>query len=462
MAVNAAKVTAAASRALRRGGGTALPGVIAERVHPRIARDLSLQLACGSIAVSGTNGKTTTSRFLAEILREAGYLPVRNQAGSNLMRGVSTSLVERANLFGNLPRGKTIGLFEVDEAALPGVVGAIGPRRVLLLDLFRDQLDRYGEVVTLARLWSGALSGLPEDGTIVANADDPLVALTALESGREVMFFGLDLAPGSAPALEHAGDVKACPHCSGPIEYSSVALGHLGHYVCTQCDFARPNPDIVGTDIRLDGTVGSTFSLSDPSGQSAVRLRLPGMYNVYNAVAAAALASTLGIPMGTAAAALGRTTPAFGRMEQMQADGRTVVLALAKNPAGLNEVMRTVLADPAPLHLMVMLSDNTADGRDVSWIWDADIEALAGRVATVVFSGTRAGDMALRFKYGEVIGDAGEPSWEVEDSTATAFQRALARTPRDGRLFIIPTYTALLDVRELLTRLGYARPYWEE
>jgi UDP-N-acetylmuramyl tripeptide synthase len=462
VAVNAGKITRAASRALRRGGGTALPGVIAERVHPSIARDLSLQLACGSIAVSGTNGKTTTSRFLASILREAGFVPVRNQSGSNLMRGVATSLVERANFFGNLPAGRTIGLFEVDEAALSRVVDTIAPSRLLLLDLFRDQLDRYGEVTTLARLWSGALARLPAHATVVANADDPLVALTVLESGRSAVFFGFDVSASPPRSLEHAGDIKACPRCSGRIAYSAVSLGHLGEYQCSSCGLSRPTLSVQASNIRPESMSGSRFTVNAPDGSAEVALALPGLYNVYNALAAAALAWSLEIPVESSALALGRTSPAFGRMEQMAADGRTVVLALAKNPAGLNEIVRTILGETEPLHLLVMLNDNTADGHDVSWIWDADIEQLRGRVASVVFAGTRAGDIALRFKYGEVAATSNSPTWHVIDDTASAFREALDLTPPGERLFIIPTYTALLDVRDLLTRLGYARPYWED
>jgi UDP-N-acetylmuramyl tripeptide synthase len=462
VAVNAGKVSRAASRAFRRGGGTALPGVVAERVDPTIARDLSRQLTCGSIAVSGTNGKTTTSRFLARILREAGYLPVRNQAGSNLMRGVAASLVEHANLLGNLPRGQTIGLFEVDEAALPGVVSAVGPSRLLLLNLFRDQLDRFGEVMTLARLWTGALADLNDETVVVANADDPLVAHTVQASSRRAVYFGLDLPVGWGSPLEHAGDVKACPRCTGPIEYAAVALGHLGRYRCRDCGFERPEPTVSGRHVRLEAMRGSAFTVTHPRGQAAVRLRLPGMYNVYNAVAAAATAFTLEIPLPAITRGLCDTTPAFGRMEQMQADGRSVVLALAKNPAGFNEIVRTIVADPEPLHLLVMLNDNTADGHDVSWIWDADVEPLQDHVASIVFSGTRAGDIALRFKYAEVTGPSTSPAWDLEPDTSAALHQALNLTPVGGTLFIIPTYTALLDIRDLLTRLGHARPYWEE
>jgi UDP-N-acetylmuramyl tripeptide synthase len=182
---------------------------------------------------------------------------------------------------------------------------------------------------------------------------------------------------------------------------------------------------------------------------------------VYNAVAAASLASWIGIPLEHAAESLARVTPAFGRMERLEIEGKTVFLVLAKNPAGLNEVMRTIAEDSLPLHLLVMLSDNTADGHDVSWIWDADVELLTGRVASVIFGGTRAPDMALRFKYGGVITGKSDPTWEIAPTTEAAFRHALGLTPPGGRLIVIPTYTALLDVRDTLSRLGHVRAYWE-
>jgi UDP-N-acetylmuramyl tripeptide synthase len=462
IAVNAGKFAALASRALRRGGGTAFPGVVATRVDPSIARDLSLQLDCGSIAVSGTNGKTTTSRLLAGILTDAGFLTVRNDEGSNLMRGVASSLVRRANVLGNLPGGtRSLGLFEVDEAALPGVLQALVPGNLLLLNLFRDQLDRYGEVATIARIWSSALRQLPTDTRLTVNADDPLLVNAAGEARGEVLYFGIDSGGSEQRVTEHASDVKSCPRCGGPIEYSSVFLGHLGHYACTRCDLQRPEPRVVARDVDLRGVDGSAFVLHAEGQQAQVSLPLPGMYNVYNATAAAAVAVALGISPSAIAASLARATPAFGRMEQIAVAGRQVFTALAKNPAGLNEVMRTITQERQPLHALVMLNDNVADGHDVSWIWDADVEMLAGQLDSVVFSGTRGPDMALRFKYAQAINQEAGPAWEIVDDTESAFRRALEQTPMNGRLFVLPTYTAMLDVRGVLTRLGHVKAYWE-
>lgn len=461
-AVTAGKLTGLTSRALGRGGGTALPGVVADRLDPDITRDLSRQLPCGALAVSGTNGKTTTCRILSQVLRDAGYQIVRNSAGSNLMRGVTTSLVERARLSGNMPNGdRSLGLFEVDEAALPALLSAVEPRGVLLLDLFRDQLDRYGEVATVARLWSLALSQLPATAMVVVNADDPLLADASVASVARPTFFGIASAETSQLEPEHSSDVKACPHCGGHITYSAIRLGHLGLYRCVDCSFSRPEPDVSAHDVRLTGATGSSFLLRVPAGEASVTLPLPGLYNVYNALAAAALAVRLGVSVANIAASLRRVTPAFGRMERLQIEGREVVLALAKNPAGLNEVLRTALSTEDQLHLMLMLNDNTADGHDVSWIWDADVEMLAGHVASLVASGTRGADMALRCKYAGLL-SGGDVGLEVILETEPAFRRALALTPSGGRLFLIPTYTALLDIRTSMSRLGYVEPYWEQ
>jgi UDP-N-acetylmuramyl tripeptide synthase len=462
VAVNAGKLTALASRMFGRGGGTALPGLVAERVVPSITHDLAKQLPRGTTVVSGTNGKTTTSRLLADMLARAGFSPVRNQSGSNLMRGIATSLVAHAGLRGDLTAaGDAVGLFEVDEAALPSVLRSLHPSTVLLLNLFRDQLDRYGEVATIARLWSGGLTELSEDASIVANADDPLVAQTAIAANRPTVFFGIASAAMSSARLDHAADIKSCPQCGGIIGYQAVFLGHLGHYACSRCGFRRPIPRVEASDVRLRGVAGSSFNLILDGQSAPVALPLPGMYNVYNATAAAAAAARHGLTLSTMASSLSQATAAFGRMERVAIDGRDVYIALAKNPAGFNEIMRTAEEDGAGLHLLVLLNDNTADGLDVSWIWDADVEMLAGAIDSAVFSGIRAADMALRFKYAGAL--AGEDVvWAIEESSDKAFSRALEWTPVGHRLFIIPTYTALLDIRDVLTRRGHVRPYWEE
>lgn len=459
VAITAGKLAGTLSRILSRGGGTAVPGLVATTIDARVVHDLSVQLA-GIAAVTGTNGKTTTSRMLASILDHAHYRLLRNQSGSNLARGIATSLVERAGLLGTIPRSHDLfGIFEIDEAALPDLLQAIHPQTLTLLDLFRDQLDRYGEVATVARLWSGAVARLRPDTAVVVNADDPLLADLAAGIPGNSVYFGVETA-NTTRTEEHASDVKTCPRCGGSIAYDTVFFGHLGHYRCDGCGFTRPKPAVGAFDVQLRGIRGSSFRLSTPAGDVPVNLNLPGLYNVYNALGAAATAWALGIDVATIASGLEVSTPAFGRMERLEIEGHDVFIALAKNPAGLNEVLRTVMEDPGMLNLIMMLNDNIADGRDVSWIWDADIEMLAGRVGQVTFAGTRAPDMALRFKYAEALPNGASPDIRID--TSHAFMQALEATPPGAPLFIIPTYTALLDVRAALTRLGYARPYWEE
>lgn len=461
-AVNAARLSGLASRLLGRGGGTALPGLVAAALHPDVIADLAQQLSAGSIVVSGTNGKTTTCRILAGMLEAGGYDPVRNESGSNLSRGLASSLIEVATVRGTIPSGRQrVGVFEVDEAALPGVLRDITPVCLTLLDLFRDQLDRYGEVATVSRLWKEATASLPESTTLAVNADDPLVTDVAESSRQAALTFGVESATGDQRQAEHASDVKTCPRCGGPIEYKSVFLGHLGHYSCASCSFTRPRPDVRAEHVRLRGLKGSAFDLALGEETGPVSFPLPGMYNVYNALAAAATAWSVGVPAPVIRASLAGATPAFGRMERVSVEDRSVYLALAKNPAGLNEVLRTVAETDAPIHLLMMLNDNIADGRDVSWIWDADIEMLTGRVATVVFGGRRAYDMALRFKYAGIVSAAEQPGWEVQTETREALDRAVGRTPPAETLFIVPTYTAMLEVRDELTRRGDTRPYWE-
>ncbi len=462
LALFVGKLAAVMTRSLGKGGGTSLPGLLATRVQPHLVRELASQLQRGTIVVSGTNGKTTTSRMLASILTEAGVSVLRNASGSNLTRGVASALIARFDLWGTIrSEVSTFGLFEVDEAALPEVVELVQPSKLLLNNLFRDQLDRYGEVAMVARLWSKAIARLPAAAIVIANADDPLVAEVAVNNSECPLYFGISSVPDKGSTGEHASDVKTCPRCGGPIEYTLVTLGHLGHYRCSNCEFVRPEPVVCAENVRLRGIDGSDFTLAAGDVSASVHFPLPGLYNVYNALAAAAAATALGIDMSQIATALGNATAAFGRMERLEVDGHTVYLALAKNPAGLNEVMRTILQSSEKANLLMLLNDNTADGHDVSWIWDADVEMLAGHTGQVAFSGTRAPDMALRFKYAEVSDERGGKS-RIELNTEAGLVHALAGLGAGEVLFVVPTYTAMLDVRGVLTRLGHVNPYWEE
>jgi UDP-N-acetylmuramyl tripeptide synthase len=455
-AVTAARTVGSASRRLGRGGGTALPGLVAERIEPRVVARLARQLGSGRVIVTGTNGKTTTARMIADVLRAAGRDPVHNRGGSNLMRGLAAALTESAGLDGRIPDAACrAGVFEVDEATLPDAAAAIRPDVAVFTNLFRDQLDRYGEVDSIAALWRRALGRLPAGATVVLNGDDPTVATVAGEFQGRRVYFGVEDTSHAAGA-EHAADSRWCGRCGAEYAYDAAFFWHIGHWRCPGCGERRPAPDIAAERVTLDPH-GARLTVRTPAGPLSLAVPLAGLYNVANALAATAGALALGAPPAAVQAGLGAFTAAFGRQEALRVRGRDVRILLCKNPAGVNQVLRTVLADPAPLHLLFVLNDGIADGRDVSWIWDVDFELLRGRVALTLASGSRAADMALRLAYADLGGVAA-----LEPDARRAAQRAVAATRAGGRLYVLPTYTAMLQVRDLLAGLAGRRRFWDQ
>jgi len=458
-AVVAAKATAAISRRFRLGGGTALPGLVAERIDPAVIRGLSAQLGEGSVIVTGTNGKTTTARLLRGIAKEAGLTAVANRAGSNMMRGIAAALVDAAEWSGDIATGeKRIGVFEVDEATLPLVATAVSPRAVLFTNLFRDQLDRYGEVETVAAVWRASVAGFPPDTTVVLNVDDPSVAALASVAQGSVMTYGMKDVSSGEGKLEHAADARWCTVCGSELDYSAVMYGHLGHWRCPKCGNARPEPDVFCGQFQAEAN-GSQLTLKLPGGLIEANLRLAGLYNAYNGLAAAAAAAALDLSRPAIQRGLNAATAGFGRQERMRVGGRDVQILLAKNPAGLNQVLRTITANGSNADLAVFLNDNIADGRDVSWIWDVDFELLKGKTRSVTVSGVRAWDMALRLKYAGIDGEGAVA--HVEPEPGQALKRALKATPEGSTLYVIPTYSAMLEVRDLLARWAGRGAFWE-
>jgi UDP-N-acetylmuramyl tripeptide synthase len=441
-----ARLVRAVSRRLGRSGGTTAPGRLLLKLSPHALSRMAAGLDDGSVLVSATNGKTTTAAMVAATLERAGRPVVHNRAGSNMAWGVATALLDARQ-----GRGQT-GLFEVDEAWLPAVARELRPRLLLLSNLFRDQLDRYGELESLADRWADLLSGPGAPPALVLNADDPLVA----DLGRErsgVVYFGLEDDSQALPGLQHAADSKHCRNCGTAYAYDAVYLGHLGRYRCPGCGRERPHPQVAATRVRLEGMAGSLLEVRTPVGDLSLRLPAPGLYNVYNAVAAVATAVELGVPPATIAEALESFGGAFGRVETIRVRDRDLSILLIKNPTGANEVLRTLTLEEGALDLWLALNDRIADGRDVSWIWDADFELLRGRVRRVTCSGTRADEMAVRLKYAEL-----DAQIEVEPDLGDSLDAALA-SAAGSRLYALPTYTALLELRDLLSRRGLA-PRW--
>jgi UDP-N-acetylmuramyl tripeptide synthase len=442
----AVRAAGALSRFAGRGGGTTLPGKLLWKLDPDAIDRLARRLPEGSVLVSATNGKTTTTAMVAEILRPRVRI-VHNNSGANLVSGVASSLLRS--------RGAALGLFEVDEGALPEVARRVHPKALLLGNLFRDQLDRYGELETVATGWRRAVAALP-DTLLVLNGDDAQIGDLARSHGKALVF-GVDDPRRARPALQHAADSKYCLRCGTPYEYAAAYVGHLGDYRCPNCGHARPALDVVAREIELNGLEGASFTLRAPAGEVRVSLALPGLYNVYNALGAGALALALDVPLTEVKAGLERFSAAFGRFERIAIGDRRVLMLLIKNPAGANEVVRTLVEANPPTVAVVGLNDAIADGRDVSWIWDVDFEPLLAGLDRLVATGARAAELALRFAYGGLPRDR----IDVIPSLEAALDRGLELTPPGGELVLLPTYTAMLALRRIVAGRGHVQNYWE-
>ncbi|HEV7399596.1 MAG TPA: MurT ligase domain-containing protein [Solirubrobacterales bacterium] len=449
--LTAARAIGAASRVSGRGGGTTLPGRVLLRLEPEALRRLGKRLDRGTTVISATNGKTTTAGMIAAVLEAAGRRPVHNRAGSNMTWGVATALLEQ--------RGHE-GLFEVDEAWLSQVSAQLDPSVMVLGNLFRDQLDRYGEMETLAEDWAKTVAARAGRTRFVLNADDPAIADLGRDDAGEprdgIAYFGIEDASQALPELQHAFDAMHCRRCEHRYVYERAFVGHLGHYSCPNCGATRPAPSVAATAIELRGMEGSRVTLRTPAGEMRLELPLPGLYNVYNALAAVAAALELGVAPARIPPALAAMRPAFGRVETIDVAGTQLSILLIKNPAGANEVLRTLLLEAGDdgLDLWIGLNDRIADGRDISWVWDADFELLEGAVRRVICAGTRAPEMALRLKYAGWPGAA----IEVVPAIGPSLDRALASA--SGRLFALPTYTAMLELRKLLADRGLVKEFW--
>ena len=460
-AIAAAGAARLASRALGTGGGSTVPGVVARRVDPGVLAKLSARLRLGSAAITGTNGKTTTTRMISTILQTAGVRAVNNSTGANLLTGVTAALLSDADLAGR--PASEMGLFEVDEASVPKVAAEAELRILAVLNLFRDQLDRYGELAYTGKVIASAFGDLPEGGAIVLNADDPLVASLGRPVGRPV-YYGVDEPSLDTGRLQHIADSKDCPVCGTALAYDAVYMGHVGVYDCRNCSFGRPELAYRASRVRLDGARGADFLLSTPVGEAEVRINLPGLYNVYNALAAATVAAEAGVGLEEVSRGLEAFGGAFGRVERVRVGDREAFLLLIKNPVGFNEILRTFVASDDARHVLIAINDNHADGRDVSWLWDVDFEMLADAgvegqtkgASPFMVAGLRAEDMAVRLKYADL------PVGSVIPDLKVATMAALEATPPGETLYVLPTYTAMLKIRKTLSELGYTHPFWED
>lgn len=435
------KLALLATRVLKAGSGTTFPGLLAEKIDRNIIGKSSSKIKYGAIVVTGTNGKTTASKMLVEILTEEGYTVLHNSSGSNLTRGIASALVQSSNIFGTRLHAD-IAVFEVDEATMPEATTKIRPRAVLVTNLFRDQLDRYGELDKTAAIVGGALRGFSKMTTIL-NADDPLVASLAKYAEGPVKYFGVEdknINTSSTAAM----DSKDCTVCGHELIYENRYFGHLGIWRCSNCDQKRPKPNFTASEITITPK-NSQFKLNLTKESLVVDMQISGLYNVYNALSAAAAAEVVDSGGAAISSALRNFSAAFGRMESFELEGREAMLLLIKNPTGANQALDAVFSDEKPKNIMIALNDNFADGTDISWIWDIDFESLKTEGSRFVASGIRAEDIALRLKYAGVA----LKNITIKKVVAEAVNELIKETKTGDSCYIFPTYTAMMEIRSL-------------
>ncbi|HVZ12157.1 MAG TPA: MurT ligase domain-containing protein [Patescibacteria group bacterium] len=434
------KLTLWFSKILNLGAGSTWPGHIAMETNPKFVQNvLKKNPNLKIVLIAGTNGKTTTSLMLQKILEEEGLKVFRNEAGANLLNGLASTIIQKGSLTGRLNFDAMI--FEVDENNLSLVLAELshvnGHMSIVLLNLFRDQLDRYGEVNTIAQKWNKALRKLPISSTIFTNGDDPKLADIANDSTLVRYYFGIDESLMKKSEVGYDVDFAYCPNCNTKLKFSKVAYSHLGKFHCPNCGYT--NPDTM------------TFpSLPHP---------LLGTYNIYNENAAVLVANKVfNVSKDTVHKALVDFKPAFGRQEKIVYKDRDVVLLLAKNPAGANQAISAINEyrhpelvsgsrnDKKP-NILLVLNDRIPDGRDVSWIWDVDFDELKSDVNKIFVSGDRVFDMSLRIKYSQLS----HVKCQMFENLQEAIDTSISETAKDETLFILPTYSAMLEVRKILT-----------
>ncbi len=451
LAIWLARVVGWMSRITGRGGSS-LPGLVARRMDPLVLRRLSAKFPRGVILLTGTNGKTTTAAMASYLLNRSGLKVAHNRTGANLIVGLTAALVQSSK-WRLYPR-QDLALLETDEATMPRAAEEIHPRIIAVTNFFRDQLDRYGELSTTVNFVKQGIKSLDPQGWLVLNADDPQVAFLG-QSATNVMYFGaaLPLYPGN-PSYDVA-DARFCPVCGNELQYRRQYYAHLGDYYCSVCQYRRPTPDVVLTDWPgLNGEMRMHYQDHD----IVIPNRLPGLYNAYNVMAALAVSVLLGVKVDGIAESLATFRPAFGRMEEIIIDGRQLWLALIKNPVGFNQVLEAVSQDTRPeKNLLFVINDRYADGQDVSWLWDVDLERFMELNWHTWVSGIRAKDMAVRLLYAGLSADHVHVVEKADEALESMMHHS---SPEKGH-YILPTYTALLEIRKYLTDRGYTRHFRE-
>lgn len=450
IAVAASKTSAALLRKLGRGG-TNLPGRLALKIDPALLGTLAQGMHV--TVVTGTNGKTTTSRMIEETFRRAGFHYFANKSGANLLSGITAVFAQHARLSGKSPY--THALIECDEAAFRRVSEYLPVEVLVVNNIFRDQLDRYGEIShTLEAIRTG-ISHVP-DAKLCLNADCSLTASLAQNVPNKITWFGVDV-PVYKEAVEELSDAPYCINCKAEYTYNWRTFGHLGGFACPNCGYKRHDADVAVTEIISSGASNSRIRLSIEGREHEAEVNLPGGYNIYNAAAAAAVAHENGVGDETIIEALGTFECGFGRAEEFTLGATRARMMLVKNPAGFNQVINLIANDEGEYQLAFLLNDRFADGTDISWIWDVDFETLARhseRFTRVLVGGVRADDMAVRLKYAGFDSQRLEIMRKDDDLLDVL---SSSETPT----FIMPTYTAMFDLRSAISKRAEVKAFYE-
>ncbi len=432
-------------------GGTNVPGTVALKLYPKILRRLSRGVTV--ILVTGTNGKTTITRMIEQCLKETGKSYFTNKSGANMDTGITAEFVVNSDIFGKCKYD--YALIECDELAFRLVSRYCAVHYVVVSNIFRDQLDRYGEIThTLTGIFDG-ISNVPE-ATVCLNADCSLSTSLKARIKNPVIFYGLNC-PLYACRVKEVSDAPYCIHCGTEYKYDYITYGHLGKYKCESCGYSRPEPLVSVDKIVASDADSTTVLMSVGNNEKEVKINLPGGYNVYNAAAAACVSYAMGLDTEKVTAALASFECGFGRMEKFTVDGTDIRMILVKNPAGANQVLSFLLNGNGNVHFVVGLNDRYADGTDISWIWDADFEKLAAmgeKLTGITVTGIRADELAMRFKYAGIPTEKIRVIKDYKLLLKTVIQE---KTP----VYIMPTYTAMLEIREIFSSEYNFSEFWK-
>lgn len=414
------KLLTTVSKKLNLGEGSTWPGHLALKSNPSFIKDVIKKSDTKIVLIAGTNGKTTTGKLITAILKENNLKVIHNDSGANLLNGIASSLLKKTDKYGKIDADYAI--FEIDENTLPNAIKHTNPDFIICLNLFRDQLDRYGEVDSIAKKWKEAFSKIGSKTVFVMNADDPLIANIASKIEKKVYYFGLDNKQLGIKEKQNAADSIYCPNCQNRLDYETVYFAHLGDWRCDRCKIKRPKLDI------------SEYS----------HYPLLGTYNIYNTLASVKITKLNGIPSDKIAKALRKFKPAFGRQEKIEYKNTNFYLYLSKNPTSFNESLRTV-NELDSSYLFLILNDRIPDGRDISWIYDIDFESLLNKDQKLIISGDRSYEMALRIKYADITND-----YVVFEDLNKAVD-FITDNYQSKNIYALPTYSAMLELRKILT-----------